>query len=211
MRRSSSKPPGRVRERLPYWSRLSAQLHRAWGISRAPGEAGRYRQICVWRTRCWCARWQPWSKSKMDRGLCHGSPFFANTLLTCTFATVKYWHAGSGGLRNLPVTTVPSSGRIPVRAGNLNRRARLATVKGVLVEENSAVVLGDHVKFLRQGTMGDEAGPFLHADHMPTCQRARVRTSRRSRVPRKDLEQVRATAVVVVRSKRRSGKRPLRR
>ena len=74
-----------------------------------------------------------------------------------------------------------SQGRIPVRRGNLNRRARVATVKGVLGEENS--VLGDHVKVLGQGTVRHETDRFLHAFHMPrptevTRQRARVRTSR---------------------------------
>ena len=80
-----------------------------------------------------------------------------------------------------------------MRGGNLNRRARVATVKGVLDEENS--VLGDHVKVLGQGTVRHETDRFLHAFHMPrptevTRQRARVRTSRRSRVPREDLEPV---------------------
>ena len=40
-------------------------------------------------------------------------------------------------------------------------------VKGVLVEENSARVLGDHVEDLRQGTVGDKACTLLYADHMP--------------------------------------------
>ena len=54
-----------------------------------------------------------------------------------------------------------------MHAGNLNRRARVATVEGVLIEEKSAVVLGDHVKFLRQGTIGDEAGtpPYRSEPH----------------------------------------------
>ena len=53
-------------------------------------------------------------------------------------------------------------------------------LKGVLVEENSTVVLGDYVELLRQRTIGDEACPFMHTNQTPravevTCQRARVR------------------------------------
>ena len=53
-----------------------------------------------------------------------------------------------------------------VRGGDLDRRARVPMFRGVLVEENCAVVLGDHVEVLRQRTIGDEAFPFLHTNHM---------------------------------------------
>ena len=52
--------------------------------------------------------------------------------------------------------------------------------KGVLVEENSAMVLGDHVQDLRQGTVGDKACTLQYA---VSSQKARTRTSCRSRVP----------------------------
>ena len=82
--------------------------------------------------------------------------------------------------------------RISVRAGNLNRRARVASLKDVLVKEHAAVMLGDHVKVLRQGTIGDQASLLLHANNVPrtvqmTCQSARVRTSRWTWVTREDF------------------------
>ena len=54
---------------------------------------------------------------------------------------------------------------VPARAGDLVRRARAPGLKGVLVEENSTVVLGDYDEVLRQRTIGDESLP-LHA-HKP--------------------------------------------
>ena len=57
--------------------------------------------------------------------------------------------------------------RVPVRARDLDRRAREVALKVVYVEEHRAVVQGDHVEILRQGTVGDETCTFLHADHMP--------------------------------------------
>ena len=49
---------------------------------------------------------------------------------------------------------------------------------------HGTVMLGDHVKVLRQGTIGDGASSLLHGNSMPrpiemTCQPARVVTSRR--------------------------------
>ena len=72
---------------------------------------------------------------------------------------------------------------VPERARDLDRCAREVALQSVLVEEHSAVVLGDHVEVLRQGTVGDETCPFLHADYVPwavevACQRTRVRSPR---------------------------------
>ena len=82
---------------------------------------------------------------------------------------------------------------VPERARDLDRCAREVALKSVLVEEHSAVVLGDHVEVLRQGTVGDETCPFLHADCVPwtievACQRTRVRSPRWARVPGEDLQ-----------------------
>ena len=41
---------------------------------------------------------------------------------------------------------------VPERARDLDRRAREVARKGILVEEHSAMVLGDHVEVLHQGT-----------------------------------------------------------
>ena len=68
-------------------------------------------------------------------------------------------------------------------AGNLNRRASAATVKGVLVEESSAVVLGDHVNVLHQETIGGNVQRTIQV----SWQGARVRTSRWTQLPREDL------------------------
>ena len=68
-------------------------------------------------------------------------------------------------------------GRTLVRAGNLDRSARVHVLEGVLVE----VMLGDHVKVLLQRTVGDEASSPLHAHDMP------VVFSRISWVPRENL------------------------
>ena len=81
--------------------------------------------------------------------------------------------------------------RVPERARDLNRRARVLELKSVVVEENSAMVLGDHVEVLRQGPFSDEARPFLHTNHMPravevTCQRARVWRAQRCQDSRKE-------------------------
>ena len=60
-------------------------------------------------------------------------------------------------------------------------RLRLGVAcKGILVEENSAILLGVPVEVLRQRPISDDAHPFLHTNHMPravevTRQRARVR------------------------------------
>ena len=81
---------------------------------------------------------------------------------------------------------------VPEREGNLHRRAREVARKGLLVEENSAMVLGDHVEVLRQGTISDKARTLLYADHMPRAievrsHRARVRSSCKSRIPEENL------------------------
>ena len=72
--------------------------------------------------------------------------------------------------------------RVPERAGDLDRRAREVAREDVLVEEYGAMVLGDHVEVLRQGTVSDKACTFLCADNLPravevACQRALVRTN----------------------------------
>ena len=51
--------------------------------------------------------------------------------------------------------------------GDLDRRAREVGREDVLVEEYGAMVLGDHVEVLRQGTVSDKACTFLHADNLP--------------------------------------------
>ena len=81
--------------------------------------------------------------------------------------------------------------RVPERARDLDRRARVLALESVVVEENSAMVLGDHVEVLRQGPFSVEARHFLHTNHMPravevTCQRARVRRAWRGQDSRKE-------------------------
>ena len=82
--------------------------------------------------------------------------------------------------------------RAPERARDLDRRARVSARKSILVEENNAMVLGEHVEVLRQGTVGDEAGTLLYVDHMLRSievrgQQARIQTSFTSRVPGEEL------------------------
>ena len=65
--------------------------------------------------------------------------------------------------------------------------------ESILVEEHSAMVLGDHVEVLRQGTGGDETRPLLYANRMPRAievrsQHARNSTTCVSRVAREDLQ-----------------------
>ena len=62
---------------------------------------------------------------------------------------------------------------IPERARDLKRCAREVALKGVFVEEHSAVVLGGHVEVLREGTVSDETRPLLYADHMPRSNKVR--------------------------------------
>ena len=57
------------------------------------------------------------------------------------------------------------------------------------------MVLGDPVEVLRQGTVGDKACTFLNADDVPRAgevarQHGLVRSPRRARVPREDLQLV---------------------
>ena len=49
--------------------------------------------------------------------------------------------------------------RVFVCARDLDRRARVVALKGVFVEAYGEVVLGDHVKVLRQRTIGDKPSP----------------------------------------------------
>ena len=57
--------------------------------------------------------------------------------------------------------------RIPERERDLDRRTRGVARESILVEQHGAMVLGDHVEVLGQGTVGHEARPLLYADHMP--------------------------------------------
>ena len=80
--------------------------------------------------------------------------------------------------------------------------------ESILVEENSAKVLSDDVKVLRQRTVSDKARTLLYANHMPRAielrsQQARITTSCRSRVPKEDLELVSLTPVALIRTKSR--------
>ena len=50
---------------------------------------------------------------------------------------------------------------------DVDRRTREVARKGILVEERSAMVVGDHVEVLRQATVSDETRPLLYANHMP--------------------------------------------
>ena len=128
-------------------------------------------------------------KSRMsNRSAMHTDLRLAHSLFMWTLATVKQEHDWSGGLRNLPVTTMP-----PKRTWDHKRRTRDVARKGVLLEEYHATVLGGHVDVLRQGTVGEEAGAFLHADNVPwavevACQRVRVRPPRWAWVPGEDLQ-----------------------
>ena len=75
-------------------------------------------------------------------------------------------------------------------AGDLDRRARAVALKGVLVEANSEVVLGDPVEVLRQRTIGDKPSPFLYTIDVPgavevTSQSAWVGAPRRTRDPKR--------------------------
>ena len=54
-----------------------------------------------------------------------------------------------------------------MRAKDLDRRARAVALEGVLVEKHSAVMLDDHVKVLRQRTIGYKTSPFLYTKNMP--------------------------------------------
>ena len=96
--------------------------------------------------------------------------------------------------------------RAPERARDLARRVRVSARKSILVAENNAMVLGDHVEVLRQGTVGDEASTLLYVDHMPRPievrgQQARIQTSCTSRVPGEELQSVRQTSVALIRTK----------
>ena len=94
---------------------------------------------------------------------------------------------------------------VPERARGLDWCAREVARKGILVEENSAVVLGDHVEVPRQGTVSDKSRTLLNADHMPRdievrSQHARVRPSCRARIPGEDLELVCLAPIPLIRA-----------
>ena len=77
------------------------------------------------------------------------------------------------------------------------------------------MVLGDHVEDLRQGTVVDKACTLLYADHMPRAikvrsQKARIRTSCRSRVPGEDLELVGLSPAALIRTKTRTRRKTIR-
>ena len=57
--------------------------------------------------------------------------------------------------------------RGPERARDVDRRTREVARESVLVEKYGAMVLGDHVEVLRQGTVGDKASS-LYADKRAT-------------------------------------------
>ena len=123
-------------------------------------------------------------------------------------ATVKEERDGSGGPRNLPVTTILSTAQrgIPERARDPDRRAREVERKSIFVEENGAMVLGGDVDVLRKGTAGDEACTFLSTDYVPwpvevICQGTRIRATCRSRVPGEDLERVNQSSAALIRTK----------
>ena len=93
--------------------------------------------------------------------------------------------------------------RAPERAGHLDRRTREVARESAHVEENSAMVLGDHVEVHRQGTLSDTACTFLYEDDVPRTvkvarQRIRIRSPHRARVPREDLELFCRTPAVLV-------------
>ena len=77
--------------------------------------------------------------------------------------------------------------RVPEHARELDRGAREVARKSVLDEEYGAMMLGEHMEVLRQGTVSDDTRPFLYANHMPRAtevngQRARARPSCAARI-----------------------------
>ena len=83
----------------------------------------------------------------------------AHSSLMWTLATVSWEHDQSGALRILLVTTMArdSPRWVFSLAGAEERRARVAGLERAFVEEDRAVVLGNHV----------ESRAFLDADNMP--------------------------------------------
>ena len=67
--------------------------------------------------------------------------------------------------------------RAPEGARDLDRRAREVARESIRVEHD-AMVLGDHVDVLRQGTVSDENRPFLYANHMPRAIEVRSQRAR---------------------------------
>ena len=66
-------------------------------------------------------------------------------------ATVKEEHDGSGALRNLPATTMPSTAHVAYlcEQGTWIGAHEKSRAKSVLVEENGAMVRGGNVEVLR--------------------------------------------------------------
>ena len=85
----------------------------------------------------------------------------AHSLLMWTLASVKWEHDWSDDLRILPATTMPSTaheeylGEQTTWMG-VHGKSR---VKSIVVEEHGAMVLGDHIGDLRQGTVSDKEEP----------------------------------------------------
>ena len=117
-----------------------------------------------------------------------------HSLLLWTLATVKQEHDGSGALRNLPVTTMPSTAHVAYLSlqGMKSGTHEELGSKVSLFEEHCAAVLGNHVEVLRKRLVVAKAPTFLHTGHMQraiemTGQQTRVRTSCGSGIPRKQL------------------------
>ena len=92
--------------------------------------------------------------------------------------------------------------RVPERGRDVDRRKREVARESILVEEYGAMVLDDHMEVLRKGSVSDEPRPCMYADNMPRAievrsQQAQIRTSRRSRIPGKDLKLVGLTSAAL--------------
>ena len=75
------------------------------------------------------------------------------------------------------------------------RHTRKAGREDVLVEDHSAVVLGDNAEIVLQRLVVTKARIFLHADNMPRAiemawQQIWVQTTKRSGIPGKKLQPV---------------------
>ena len=73
------------------------------------------------------------------------------------------------------------------------------------------MVLGDHIEILLQGSVGDEARPFLHANHMPRAvevrsKQTRIKTTCGSWAPRQKLQLVGRAPVGLVGPQSRAGR-----
>ena len=84
---------------------------------------------------------------------------------------------------------------IPELARDEERNTRAVGFEGVLVEEDGAAVLGNHVEIFLQRLVVTKARAFLHADNMPraievACPQTRVQAPNVSRIPGKKLQSV---------------------